>query len=36
MNKIEMTETIMTAKSKSGLGWEAIAEKVGLDRMALT
>ena len=36
MNKIEMTEVIMTAKSKSGLGWEAIAEKVGLDPVFVT
>ncbi|MEW8525562.1 MAG: cyanase [Candidatus Thiodiazotropha endolucinida] len=36
MNKIEMTEAIMTAKSKSGLGWEAIAEKVGLDPVFVT
>jgi cyanate lyase len=36
MNKIEMTEAIMIAKSKSGLGWEAIAEKVGLDPVFVT
>lgn len=36
MKKIEMTEVIMTAKSKSGLGWEAIAEKVGLDPVFVT
>ncbi len=36
MNKIEMTETIMAAKMQSGLGWEAIAEKVGLSPVFLT
>jgi cyanate lyase len=36
MNKLEMTEVIMAAKSKSGLGWEAIAEKVGLAPVFLT
>jgi cyanate lyase len=36
MNKLEMTEAIMTAKSKAGLGWEAIAEKVGLDPVFVT
>jgi cyanate lyase len=36
MNKIELTEVIMTAKSKSGLGWESIAEKVGLDPVFVT
>jgi cyanate lyase len=36
MNKLEMTEAIMNAKSKSGLGWEAIAEKVGLDPVFVT
>ncbi len=36
MNKIEMTEAIMTAKSKSGLGWEEIAAKVGLDPVFVT
>lgn len=36
MNKIEMTESIMTAKSGSGLGWEEIAEKVGLAPVFLT
>ena len=36
MNKLEMTEVIMTAKSKTGMGWEAIAEKVGLAPVFLT
>ena len=36
MKKIEMTETIMAAKSQSGLGWEEIAAKVGLAPVFLT
>ncbi len=36
MNKLEMTEVIMAAKSKTGLGWEALAEKVGLAPVFLT
>jgi len=36
MNKIEMTEAIMAAKTKSGLGWEAIAEKTGLAPVFVT
>jgi len=36
MNKIEMTEAIITAKTKSGMGWEAIAEKAGLAPVFLT
>jgi cyanate lyase len=36
MKKIEMTETIMNAKTKSGLGWEAIAAEVGLAPVFLT
>jgi cyanate lyase len=36
MKKIEMTEVIMAAKTKTGLGWEAIAEKVGLAPVFLT
>jgi cyanate lyase len=36
MNKLEMTEVIMTAKNKLGLGWEDIAEKVGLAPVFLT
>ena len=36
MKKIDMTETIMAAKSKSGLGWEDIAAKVGLAPVFLT
>jgi len=31
-----MTETIMAAKTKSGLGWEAIAAEVGLAPVFLT
>ncbi|NMQ19002.1 cyanase [Candidatus Competibacter phosphatis] len=30
MNKLEMTEIIITAKTQSGLSWEAIAAQVGL------
>ena len=36
MNKIEMTEAIITAKTKSGLGWEDIADKAGLAPAFLT
>lgn len=36
MEKIEMTEVIIAAKTKSGMGWEAIAEKVGLAPVFLT
>ncbi|RRQ21303.1 cyanase [Thiohalobacter thiocyanaticus] len=36
MNKLEMTEAIMTAKSKSGMGWEDLAAKVGLAPVFLT
>ncbi|BAZ93338.1 cyanate hydratase [Thiohalobacter sp. COW1] len=36
MNKLEMTEAIMTAKSKSGMGWEDLAGKVGLAPVFLT
>lgn len=36
MNKLEMTESIMAAKAKTGMGWEAIAEKVGLAPVFLT
>jgi cyanate lyase len=36
MNKLEMTEVIMAAKKSSGMGWEAIAEKVGLAPVFLT
>jgi cyanate lyase len=36
MKKIEMTETIMAAKNRSGLGWEEIAHKVGLAPVFLT
>ncbi len=30
MNKIEMTETIISAKREQGLTWEAIAEQMGM------
>jgi len=36
MTKIEMTETIMVAKKSSGLGWEALSQKVGLGSVFLT
>jgi cyanate lyase len=36
MNKIAMTEAIITAKTQSGLGWEDIAAKVGLAPVFLT
>lgn len=36
MNKIEMTESILAAKQLSGMGWEVIAEKVGLAPVFLT
>ena len=36
MNKIDMTETIMVAKKRAGLGWEEIADKVGLAPVFLT
>jgi cyanate lyase len=36
MNKIEMTETIIVAKSQSGLGWEDIATRAGLAPVFLT
>ncbi|MDT8385488.1 MAG: cyanase [Gammaproteobacteria bacterium] len=36
MNKIEMTEEIMAAKNRAALGWEAIAEQVGLAPVFLT
>jgi cyanate lyase len=36
MNKLEMTEVILAAKKSSGMGWEAIAEKVGLAPVFLT
>ena len=36
MNKIAMTEAIMVAKANAGLGWEAIAGKVGLAPVFLT
>ena len=36
MDKIAMTEAIMAAKHKAGMGWEALAEKVGLSPVFLT
>ena len=36
MNKIEMTETIMAAKSNKAMGWEEIAARVGLAPVFLT
>ena len=36
MNKLEMTESIIAAKQTSGLGWEHIAEQVGLAPVFLT
>jgi cyanate lyase len=36
MNKLEMTEVIVAAKIESGMGWEAIAGKVGLAPVFLT
>jgi len=36
MKKIDMTETIMSAKTRSGLGWEEIAASVGLAPVFLT
>jgi cyanate lyase len=36
MKKIEMTETILAAKQASGMGWEEIADKVGLAPVFLT
>ncbi len=36
MKKIAMTEEIMAAKKTSGLGWEALAEKVGIAPVFLT
>jgi cyanate lyase len=36
MEKIAMTETILAAKVQSGLGWEQIADQVGLAPVFLT
>lgn len=36
MNKLEMTEIIITAKTQSGLTWEAIAAQVGLAPVFIT
>ncbi|HHH37934.1 MAG TPA: cyanase [Epsilonproteobacteria bacterium] len=36
MKKIAMTEEIISAKKKSGLGWEELSQKVGLSPVFLT
>jgi cyanate lyase len=36
MNKLQMTETIMAAKSQAGIGWEEISARVGLAPVFLT
>jgi cyanate lyase len=36
MKKIEMTETIMAAKQAKGIGWESIAEQIGLAPVFVT
>jgi cyanate lyase len=36
MKKLEMTETVLAAKTDSGLGWEEIAERTGLAPVFLT
>ncbi len=36
MDKLAMTEVIMAAKQSAGLGWEAIAQEVGLAPVFLT
>lgn len=36
MNKLEMTETIMANKARSGMGWEEIAGQVGLNPVFVT
>jgi cyanate lyase len=36
MTKLEMTETIIAAKTRSGLGWEDIAARTGLAPVFLT
>ena len=36
MNKLEMSETIIAAKTQSGLSWETIASQVGLAPVFLT
>ena len=36
MKKMEMTETVLAAKTRSGLGWEDIADRVGLAPVFLT
>ena len=36
MKKLDMTEAILAAKAASGLGWEALADQVGLAPVFLT
>ena len=36
MTKLEMTEIILAAKRSAGMGWESIAEQVGLAPVFLT
>lgn len=36
MKKIEMTETIMATKQAKGIGWESIAEQIGLAPVFVT
>lgn len=36
MKKIDMTEEILAAKKSAGLGWEALAEQVGVSPVFLT
>ena len=36
MKKIDMTEEILATKKASGLGWEVLAEKVGISPVFLT
>jgi cyanate lyase len=36
MNKAEMTETILSAKRKNGVTWNAIAEATGLSEVYVT
>lgn len=36
MKKIEMTEAILAAKNKLGMGWEDISEQVGMSVVFLT
>ncbi len=36
MNKLEMTETIMARKAKTGMSWAELADKVGLNPVFVT